>query len=332
MGRQQRSAGLLSPEIEYLRELWQRQEWSKLLDSTKSLLMRGGWTVEELAYLNYYACRGRFGEGEFYAGLPSGELARRLAEDVGAWDLLANIHITLSAGYHWVMQYERSLEHAFAFLEKLPRFSAVREREGEAWIRVGMGYEGLGKHREAFLAYERAHKLLKQLGRWHWAYAAIRLATRLLYDDNPEAIPEMMAEQMRLRRLDPTNKYIRALLYLERARYALHQGEHARCLWLASHCIRRAVDAYQVFEAHLEIAKCHRAMGNFASAMHHVHQARATALGRKMYAEEYKAVELLYDLIKEQGRVTSEWTLHPGWPAQGAPIHPELENRSEGND
>lgn len=295
-----RGVDRLSPEMDYLKELWEKQDWSRLLEATKTLLLSGSWTAEELAYLNFYACRARFANRDFYAGLPSGELARRLAEDTGSWDLLANIYIALSAGYHWLMQYERSLEYAFAFLEKIPRFAAASVREGEAWFRVAMGYEGLNMVREAILAYERARKSLASSGSWHWYIMATRGMLNPLYRVDPERIPSLLAEMMQLRHRVRDISTVTNAILLERARYASFRQRYKVSLRLAGQCVDPGVSAQLTVEAHMVLSHCYRSMEEREAAMRHAVLARTTALQYGLFALEYSSVELIYALMKEQ--------------------------------
>lgn len=299
----------LSPEIQYLKTLWEQKDWNSLLETSQQLILVGGWTAEELAHLNYYACRARFAFHEFYAGLPSGELARRLAQSASAWDLLGNVLITLSAGYHSVMQYERSLEYAFDFLEKLPLFTDSRNREDEAWVRIALGYEGLGMDAQAVLAYDRARNLSGRSRRWYWAVMSTLSMAKLLYRDDPGRIPQLLGEALRLRRNAPKDPLIRAYIILERARYAWSKGDWDRCLRLAPQSADPEISPYFAFESHLLMATCLRDAGHPATALHHVTIARAVALQYKSFSQEYRAVEFIYSLMRDQGEDLTEPTV-----------------------
>lgn len=292
----------MATPTQHLRELWQREDWSRLLAITNRLLLHGPRSLKETAYLNYYACRARLGHRDVYGGLPSGELARNLAEGARCWDLLGHTYITLSAGYHWVMQYDRGLEYALRFLERAPLLRSARNREGEAWFRAAIGYEALEMRRDAVQACERARALLAGAGRWHWAAMATGYMIRLLYTDAPQRIPRLLDDMARLSREAPSRNVTRSVVALEQARYAWFRGDVTNGRRQAQQMLAAEVPGRLKVDLMLLLANCQQDTGAVESAFQYTALAKAEAEQLGLFAHEYGAMQLMYSHLKGTDR------------------------------
>lgn len=294
----------LSPEVEYLKQLVDEEQWDKIPRYAERLLFQGAnLNPEDLAWINFAICRVRCLQNEPYAAIPPGELAKKLAKDRGLWDLLARIFVSLNFAYLQARQYDRVLSGGYEYLQYITYYSVGRNREGHIWMQIGGAYEYTGDYAGARKAFERARRVLELSGDAYWADECRRRLIEVSYHLDPDHVPSLIEQGESYVADHPNDNLKQALQLYDRAKWALYKQEyHESTLWAQG-----ALDATRQHKApmvegvqfgiFMVLSHVSRALGDAKSALSYALSARMVAITGKFFALEFEAANHIHDLL-----------------------------------
>lgn len=293
---------MLAPELLWLRELLDQEQWEQVLQVARQLLLRGGFTPVELAEINYAVSRARAYRQELMAAIPAGELARRLAADAGQWDLYARASLVVGVCYHRLRNFDAGLNALYACFEHQDRHAGARDIEGHVWFNIGNVHWKQGRTREAVAAYNQARCSYRLRGDVIGLFRVNFQLSGVLLDHHVDAVPAVLAEMRRCVRSHPKELNFRATYLLCRARYAARLGALA---WSAALCRTGLRDDNQDSEKRVEcflvLANVMGQMARPQDALIYAFAARMTAVRNGYYDLEFSAMELICDLLAAHG-------------------------------
>lgn len=293
----------MSPEVQHLLNLMEEEDWPGILHLAGRLLNRGGLTAQELASLNLCVCRAHLFQHQYLSGLPAGELARKLALDLGLWDLLGTTLIALAGGYVNTRSYQRALERCIEYLEFMPRFDQVRSREGDVWFILGRAQQALGHLDEATVAYHRAAVLLERGQSTHWAMSAIYRRIECLVERSGSSVLPLLSELRRLAPAHPVPGIAGMIVAVSRGKYLVSRGRLAAAVAVCTRALKacegdhsQPVTDFKAILCLFVATTCQK-LGNDKNALGYAIASRMHATRAQEYVTEFLAMELIYRLL-----------------------------------
>lgn len=313
---------MLAPEVQWLQELLEQEEWGKVLKVAPQLLLRGGFSVADLAEINYAISRSRAYTQDLFGAIPAGLLARKLALDNGYYDLFARATLVLGVCYIRTRQYETGRQCLREYLEHLPRYGPARQLAGHVWHNLGMASKATGKPEEALRYFERAKGLYQQSGDVHWQFIVLRTMFECCLDVTLADARSVLQEMRRFIRQSPVGEKQRPEYLWCRARYAQKTGAHR---WAAALCVLGLNDANKdlpiTFHLNLTLSQSLAAMGESKDALRFALAARLVAIEDKAYDREFLATEAMYNLLSAYGYNLFH-ELNVEYAERGLDLHP----------
>lgn len=288
--------------VELLDKLLAESDWTTALKLAHSLLLEGGHSASDLAHIHQAICRAYMGLGEYLKAIPFGELARKLARDLGEWDLFGTVCNELCAAYGETRQYTALWVCAMDFLKYKHHYRDAAYREGLIYINLGSVSFRRRNWAEAAHWYEAAltfHKARGELEYMQWA--RLGLIRACLYAD-PQRVPGLLRDSRRTLRNLPRDHDLWRLHRLAAALYAYHRKQYERAIFLARPAVYLpSFYAMEAIHADLLISRSACALGDAHLAFAHALAARGRAVQEGLYDKSYEAIELIYNLIQAYG-------------------------------
>lgn len=301
----------MSAEITYLKQLLDEEQWDKVLKYAEQLLFRGSSLgAVDLAWINYATAKAKNEKDEFFAAIPPGELARKLAKDAGLWDLHGRTMLTLAYSYYHTRQYEQSLNCAYEFLTSIGFYDNALDVEHGVWMLIGLSRLTLGDHRQAYQAFQRSAEAATRLGDSRRAFVAQHHALECLYHIDPGRIPELLFQCACHVRGHPEDTIVLTLYLQDRATYELHRKRYARAMALCRKALRIPhttpyMISWAKYNCNMLLAATHRQMGNLQLALGHAMTARMAAIQGKLFHLEFEAASIIHELLTSVGQDTA---------------------------
>lgn len=284
-------------------------EFKKCLRLAEQLMLRGGWSLSEMATINLAICRCRLGMQDPYGAIAAGMLAVKLAKDTGEHDLLGRALLNLGTAYVGIRQYDQALQQFYTYLDFLPQYDEARRLEGAIWRHIGVTHQRKLESTQALEALNRARAWFahRSIDYSTFACGHDMINTYLqLNETDPltslESVKELLAQQKTLARRNPLEPYYRGTYLLDLAAYYHHEGRLARARVAAN----KALEVYKgdrvhAFHCHLVLHRCAIDKGEARQALGHALAARIQAVEGRFYELEFLASQAMADVIREQG-------------------------------
>lgn len=296
---------MVAAEVQWLQELLEQEEWDKVLQVSQLLLLRGGYTAVDYAWINYAICRARAFRQELHQAIPPGELARRLSLDTEQWDLLGKVLLVLGVSYTRTRAYDKSLFTLYSYFEHSNKYGPSLKLSGRIWHNIGLTLVRLGRASEAVDAFHRARKAYQlHQDDPYWFCRATQELVECCLEAQVQlgAIPALLADLRSYVTRYPTMQDSYAGYYLSRAQYA-YQVKAYR--WAASLCLAGLNQANKSpsteFKLNLFLSRCLSAIGEYKDALGYALAARMVAIRVQAFDLEFIAIEMMYDLISTHG-------------------------------
>jgi len=295
--------------LDALVRLMEEGEFQKCLRLAEQCMMRGGWSLAEMATINMAICRCRLGLGDPYGAVAAGMLAVRLSKDVGEYDLLARALLNLGTAYVGVRQYDQALEQFYAYFEYHTHYKKARRLEGAIWKHIGVTHQRRLESQKALEALTRAREWFS---RQEVEYSVFTCTHDLIntylqmHETDPtislDPVKYLLEDQKVIVRRNPLDSFYEATYWLDMAAYYLHDSRIGRAMVAANKAMEiRKGDRILAFHAQLILHKCALEVEDPRRALGHALAARVQAVEGRHFDLEFLASQAMADVIKQQG-------------------------------
>ncbi len=295
--------------LDVLLELMENGEYEKCLRQSEQQILKGGWTIAQLAQINMVICRCRVGLQDPYGAIPSGMLAAKLARDVADWDTFGRTLLSLGTAYAAVRQYDQALHTFYSYFEHIMKYNTARRLEGAIWKHIGVTHQRKLESDKALEALNRARVWFEKNGIDHSSFttASDMINTYLqMHEKDPltslEPAADLLKFEKSIARKYPGDTYYKAAHLLDRAGYYLHQGRLGRAMVCAMQVTEaRRDDFWLTFHSHMILHRCTKIVGDHKQALGYALAARVAALQGRHYELEFIASQAMAEVIRQQG-------------------------------
>lgn len=295
--------------LEVLVQLMEDGEYEKCLRQAEQQILRGGWTIAQLAQINMVICRCRVGQQDPYGAIPSGMLAAKLAKDVADWDTLGRTLLSLGTAYVAVRQYDKALHSFYSFFEHSVKYSTARRLEGAIWKHIGVAHQRKLESDKALDALNRARLWF---AKHEVDYSSFMVTSDMIntylqmHDMDPlsslEPVADLLKAQKAIVKRYPTDTHYKATHLLDLASNYLHQGRLGRSMVCAMKVTEtRRDDFWLTFHSHMVLHRCTKLVGDNKQALGYALAARVAALHGRHYELEFIASQAMAEVIRQQG-------------------------------
>jgi tetratricopeptide (TPR) repeat protein len=235
-------------DVDYLERLISERAFEKALAYAEHLLNNQDNDSRGLLIINHSIMYARHHFGDFEGAIASGELAAKLAKEIGEWDYHGTACLTLGASYDRLRQVHKAMVWWYQFLECSAYYSA--RKEALAWFNLGTGHKFLREHEKAIVAFERGLHAATKMGNDRFAHG-IRQAlieTHIAYQNTAE-VPKLLANCAFYLRHNPNAHMGREshLFHLKlRAEYALATKRFGRATAVALRGLRASDGLFEM--------------------------------------------------------------------------------------
>lgn len=288
--------------------LMEEGEFKKCLRLAEQLMLKGGWSLSEMAMINLAICRCRLGIQDPYGAIAAGMLAVKLARDTGDHDLLGRALLNLGTAYVGIRQYDQALQQFYSYLDFLPQYKEAHRLEGAIWRHIGVTHQRRLESAKAIEALTRARNWFasRQIDYSAFACGHDLINTYLqLNETDPlaplDTVKELLAQQKIIAQRNPSEAYYKGTYLLDLAALYYHEGRLARAMVAANKAM--AVykgDRVHAFHCHLILHRCAVDKVDARRALGHALAARVQAVEGRHYELEFLASQAMADVIKEQ--------------------------------
>ncbi|MFZ5816879.1 MAG: hypothetical protein ACOY93_16555 [Bacillota bacterium] len=295
--------------LDVLIRLLEEGEFKKCLRLAEQLMLKGGWSLSEMATINLAICRCRLGIQDPYGAIAAGMLAVKLARDSGEYDLLGRALLNLGTAYVGIRQYDQALQQFYSYLDFLPQFNEARRLEGAIWKHIGVTYQRKLESEKALEALTRAREWFSDRGIDYSTFTCTHdlINTYLqMHETDPmtslDPVRELLAQQREIARRNPRETYFEGTYLLDLAAFYLHEGRIARAMVAANKGMEvHRGDRIHTFHCQLLLHRCAMEKGDARRALGHALAARVQAVDGRFYELEFLASQAMADVIKQQG-------------------------------
>ena len=285
--------------IEYLRQLIKDEKWETALAYAQQLTAGAEMTPRDLVVIHNATLRARIAMGEHAGAVPVGELAVKLAREVGDWDAYGQACNDLGVSHFMLKEYDEAISCFNEFLKNTDKFTEALQLHTLVWYNLSCAYRAEGNGRAAVHALTRAVEQARRDGDTNWVQGStLALINARLRAGQTEQVPKLLAQSSyQLRNFAGKQE---RLLHLRayRAEFALLTGRLARA---RAHAVKGLMEARDLprhlFEFHMLLAQVERQGTSKDTALDHALAARAYAVASQRPDLEAKASGLIDDLM-----------------------------------
>lgn len=295
--------------LDILNQLMEDGEFEKCLHHAEQQLLRGGYTISQLAQLNLIICRCRLGMNDPYGAVPSSLLAVKLARDVKDWDLLGRSLLNAGTACVGIRQYDQALQNFYAYFEHQVEYKGARRLEGAIWRHIGIAHQLKLESGKAIDAFNRAREWFARNKIDHSSFAVTHDLINTyfqVHETNPAAsldeIPELLQHQKRISNRNPHDSYYYSNYLLDKASYYYIQKRYGRAIVCAMQAMEvRSEDFLLTFHCHMVLHRCTLQLGNPKQAFGYALAARMAAVRGRHFDLEFVASQAMVSVIRKQG-------------------------------
>lgn len=289
--------------IDYLEKLVEEREHAEGLVLAEQLMLNPDNTMYDMLRINHAMQTCRLYLNEFHGSIVSGQLATKLAVDLGVWDYFGRASINLAMALGSVGQHAEALAAAYDYLSHLNRYTDVGILEVRAWYNIGVAQGYLGNKNEAIHALTRAADLAtdhEALLSAHGVRHALVGAHLAMSEVGP--IPCLLAKCLKfLRDHQGEDSMDMSLVwhYILRTRYAMATNRFDRAIKVAMKgiAIGHGKPDY-LYEFYTLLSKISLAKKDKGMALSYALSARISAIRARRFDRELAASELVYDIAR----------------------------------
>lgn len=290
--------------IQYLEKLVEDKQYEQALDLAERLMLDPENGAGELLRLNKAIMLARLGVNEFYGASVSGQVAAKLAEELGEWDIHGEACLNTAVAYFNMRQFSEAKACLYKYLGRIACYRDVLFMEPVAWYNLGLVYHKLGDLEEAAKVLLKGLEVALQRGASRMAHGLRHALIEIhLRQGDLRAIPQLLTTCLIyiLRNNNAADMALSRLYHFElRAAYAIATGRLHRAHAIATRGIRlSAGQPEHLFNMHMILAKVFGLQGDMPNSCSQLLTARVVAVQGKRYDLEHVATEHLYHVITE---------------------------------
>lgn len=295
--------------LDVLIRLMEEGDFTKCLRLAEQLMLKGGWSLSQMATINLVICRCRLGIQDPYGAIAAGMLAVKLAKDTGEHDLLGRALLNLGTAYVGIRQYDQALQQFYSYLEFRSEYKEARRLEGAIWKHIGVTLQRKLESQKAIEALTRARDWFSDRGVDYSIFTCnhdlINTYLQMQETDSGntlEPVMELLFQQRAIARRNQRETYYQGTYLLDLAASYLAQGRVARAMVAANQAMEvHPGERIHTFHCQLILHKCAVEKGNPRRALGHALAARVQAVEGRFYELEFLASQAMADVIKQQG-------------------------------
>lgn len=295
--------------LDVLNKLMEEGHFDKCLHHAEQQLLRGGYTIGQLAQLNLIICRCRLGLNDPYGAVPSGLLAVKLARDVKDWDLLGRSLLNAGTACVGIRQYDQALQNFYGYFEHQVHYQEARRLEGAIWRHIGVTHQLKLESEKAIDAFKRARNWFEkqQVDQSSFAVTHDLVNTLLQMHDSGklnelDELPPLLDFEKQFVRKYPYDSYYYATHRLDQANYYAHVGRLGRAIVCAMQAMEvRREDFMLTFHCHMVLHRCTMQLGSAKQAFGYALAARMAAVKGRHFDLEFVASQAMVSVIRKQG-------------------------------
>lgn len=288
-------------------------EFAHCLRLAEQVILKGGWSLSQLATINLVICRCRLGLQDPSGAVSAGAVAVELATESGEFDLAGRALLNLGTAYVGIHQYDLALEQFQTYLALLPQMKTSRRLEGAIWKHIGITYQRKLDAERALEALTRARDWFRQQGVDYAVFTCTHdlINTHLhLHEIDPhyglEPVKGHLAELKLLIKRHPDEGYFKGTYLLDLAATYLCEGRVDRACVSASQAMAaHRGDPSHTAHCQLILHRCALEMGDVRGALGYALEARAQATAARLFDLEALASQAMVEVIKQQGPVAA---------------------------
>lgn len=295
--------------LDVLIRLMEEGDFKKCLRLAEQLMLKGGWSLAEMATINLAICRCRLGIQDPYGAIAAGMLAVKLAKDTGEFDLLGRALLNLGTAYVGIRQYDQALQQFYSYLEFRPEYKEASRLEGAIWRHIGVTHQRKLESRKAVEALTRARDWFAERSIDYSSFMCnhdlINTYLQMIETDqltSLEPVKEMLLQQKAIASRHPKETYYRGTYLLDLAACYLVEGRVARAMVAANQGMEvHRGDRVHTFHCQMVLHRAAVEKADPRRALSHALAARVQAVEGRFYELEFLASQAMADVIKQQG-------------------------------
>lgn len=294
--------------LDVLNRLMEEGDYKKCLRLAEQLLLKGGWSLSEMAGINLVICRCRLGIQDPYGAIAAGMLAVKLAKDIGEFDLLGRALLNLGTAYVGIRQHDQALQQFYTYLDYRQEYHEALRLEGAIWRHIGVTHQRKLESQKAVEALTRARQWYAEREVDYSTFACSHdlINTYLqMHETDPvhtlEPVKDLLAHQKEIAHRNQRETYYKGTYLLDLAATYLAEGRAARAMVSANQAMEiHRGDRLHSFHCEMILHRCEMERGNPRQALGHALAARVYAVGGRFYELEFLASQAMADVIKQQ--------------------------------
>lgn len=278
-------------------------------------LLRGGFTLPELAKVNLVVCRSRLGLHDASGAVAPGLLAIKLARDTGEWDVLGRALLNVGSAFIGIREYDQALHQLYSYFEYRHYYASAARFEGAVWKSIGVAHQRKLETEQAVDAFQRARTWFARRDVDLSVFTCTHdlIATYLQHAaqggaHSLEAVAELLQNQREIVLKYPDDTYYRGTHLSDQAAYYLQAGRYRRAIVCALKAMEvRQGDPELAFYCHMVLHECSKVMGDSKQALGYALAARVQAIQARHFELEFLASQAMVEVIRQKGaRVVRE--------------------------
>jgi tetratricopeptide (TPR) repeat protein len=298
--------------IEYLEKLVRLdRDYAKGVAYAEQLMRSHDNSPKDLLIINCALLLCRYTLHEYNGAVVAGQMAMKLAEELGEWDYYGIASLDLGACFMILAQYQDAIEILYRYLSKLPYYQHAAVQEPKVWFNLGRTYTALRQPSEASDALSKALQAAVRLEHHRYAHG-IRHALIDVYTQagNLREVPRLIAQSSHYLRHNPDavdghNSWQWHLKLRIDYVIATKRLKRAEALALRGLSDSDGEPRHQ-FVFHMQLACVTRSCGWFSQALGHFLAAQVYAANCQRRDLESEASQAAYELTRD----------HPGVDVQ----------------
>jgi hypothetical protein len=293
----------VTPVLDYLKELVEKEEYERALQVAMEVLFRPDNDLEGLMRVNLIIAECRIRLKDPLGALPSAQLASKLAQDHNYYDLAAEAELCKGSAYTLARQYDEAMAAFFLVIEMGPNLLNRGRMEFASWRYLGYVYERLNQSEQQIWALRNAWRLSRhtQPGPERNSLHTM-LIHALLSDKKYDEAKSLLTEWRAYLKEHPDDAHAQYLYHLDLCRFALDTRKFRYASRLAldgldkykGNPVRQFTFYQSLYQASLGLNRPEEALG-YALA------ARMVAIESRRYDVEFEAAEWVVGLIRTYG-------------------------------
>ncbi|MFZ5823572.1 MAG: hypothetical protein ACOY94_04455 [Bacillota bacterium] len=295
--------------LDVLIRLMEEGDFKKCLRLAEQLMLKGGWSLSEMATINLAICRCRLGINDPYGAIAAGMLAVKLAKDTGEYDLLGRSLLNLGTAYVGIRQYDQALQQFYSYLEFRPEYKEARRLEGAIWRHIGVTHQRKLESQKAVEALTRARDWFSDQGIDYSTFTCnhdlINTYLQMHETDTVstlEPVKDLLLHQKLIANRNRRDTYYQGTYLLDVAATYLAEGRIGRAMVAANKGLEvHRGDRIHAFHCQMVLYKCSIERGDPRRALGHALAARVQAVEGRFYELEFLSSQAMADVIKQQG-------------------------------